>query len=307
MDTNLSLFKIFLEVAEAGSISGAAKKLFISQPAISKSISNLEENMNTTLFQRNSRGVSLTDEGQLLYQHVVEAFRTLEAGELEIQRYKDLGIGHLNIGVSTTLCRFILLPYLSGFIQQNPHISINIQCQSTNQTLELLQEGTIDIGVVARQSQMKNMDFYSYGEIEDIFVATPDYLKHLKERMVGDPENGYDILNEGTVMLLDKGNATRQFIDYFIEENHIHPANLIEITTMDLLMEFARTGLGIACVISDFVKDDIARGDLIQIPTHQALHHREIGFVWGTKHTPHRSLRSFIDYIESDPLTNNHN
>lgn len=294
MDSNLSLYKIFSVVAECGSISGAAKQLYISQPAISKSISSLESNLQTTLFERNSRGVTLTEEGQLLYHHVADAFRSLEAGEAELLRYMDMGIGHLTIGVSTTLCRYRLLPYLKAFVAQNPHISINIVCQSTNQTLALLSDGSLDIGLIARQPHMDHITFASQGNIEDVFVCTPNYLNHLQMRH---KTEGLDILNAGTLMLLDKANASRQFIDYFLEENHIHAANLIEITTMDLLIEFARTGLGIACVIKDFVAGDLESGTLIEIPIGQRIHPREIGFAWKKNPMPHRSLDAFIHFI----------
>ena len=81
MEQNLSLYYIFHTVAEKGNISLAAKELFISQPAISKSIQKLEESLNCKLFSRSSRGVLLTDEGALLYDHVKEAFETLNLGE----------------------------------------------------------------------------------------------------------------------------------------------------------------------------------------------------------------------------------
>ena len=84
MDTTLSLYRIFYTVAQCGSISAAARHLYISQPAISKSISNLENELQTHLFERTSRGVSLTEEGQLLFHHVSDAFHSLEAGEAEL-------------------------------------------------------------------------------------------------------------------------------------------------------------------------------------------------------------------------------
>lgn len=294
MDTNLSLYRIFYTVAQCGSISAAARQLYISQPAISKSISSLEAELQTTLFERNSRGVSLTEEGQLLFYHVSDAFRSLEAGEAELVRFRDMGLGHLTIGVSTTLCRYRLLPYLKSFIEEYPHISINISCQSTNQTLDMLGDGSIDIGLVARPENTGAITFASQGMIEDVFVCTPSYLNNLQMRS---HVSGLELLNAGTLMLLDKDNASRQFIDYFLEENHIHASNLIEITTMDLLIEFARTGLGIACVIKDFVAEDLACGNLVEIPLHQSIHPREIGFAWKKGRTAQRSLKAFIDFV----------
>ena len=112
MNQNLSSYRIFYTVANAGNISKAAKELYISQPAISKSIQKLEESLECKLFSRSSRGVALTDEGALLYSHVKEAFETLTQGEEQLKRSIELGVGHIRIGVSSTLCKFMLLPYL---------------------------------------------------------------------------------------------------------------------------------------------------------------------------------------------------
>ena len=127
MDQNLTLYRAFYAVATHLNISIAAKELYISQPAISKSIKKLEDNLGTPLFVRNSRGVKLTEEGQLLYDYVSKAFNNLESGEEQIKRIKDLGIGQIKIGVSTTLCKYILLNYLKGFIKDNPS-GFNRQC-----------------------------------------------------------------------------------------------------------------------------------------------------------------------------------
>ena len=76
----------------------------------------------------------------------------------------------------------MLLPYLKEFIRQNPHISISINCQSTNETLDLLDENKIDIGLIGKPDNLKNINFYYLDNIEDIFVANPDYLSNLKKR-----------------------------------------------------------------------------------------------------------------------------
>ena len=110
MNQNLSSLSDFYTVANTGNISKAAKELYISQPAISKSIQKLEESVGCRLFSRSSRGVVLTDEGQLLYEHVKTAFETLTLGEEKLKRSIELGVGRLKIGVSATLCKYMLLP-----------------------------------------------------------------------------------------------------------------------------------------------------------------------------------------------------
>ena len=273
MNQNLSSYRIFYTVANTGNISKAAKELYISQPAISKSIQKLEESVGCKLFSRSSRGVVLTDEGKLLYEHVSEAFETLTMGEEKLKRSIELGVGHLKIGVSSTLCKYLLLPYLKEFIRQNPHISISISCQSTNDTLKLLEDNKIDIGLIGKPENLKNIHFDFLEEIEDIFVAAKDYLRNLKARGIQKDH----ILQSSTLMLLDKNNMTRQYIDDYLQENQIIIKDSIDISDMDLLIDFARIGVGVACVIKNFVREDLENGTLVEIPLGFPIHKREIG------------------------------
>lgn len=296
MNINISLYHVFATVKETGSISGAARRLYISQPAVSKSIRTLEDELQTKLFIRNSKGVSLTEDGRILYDHVREAFRYLESGEAEIARRTNMSIGHLIIGVSTTLCRYKLLPYLRGFTSAYPNISITIQCQPTLQTLSLIRSDAIDIGMVARQKNFTDLAFRYLGKLEDVFVATPEYLQNLEKRTGAD---GIDLLNQGTLMLLNNENATRQYVNFFLEEKHVHPIHMIESTTMDLLIEFARTGLGIACVIRDFVKNDLADGTLVEIDTGYDQPPRDVGLAWQKSKESERPLELFLEYTKN--------
>lgn len=295
MYQNLSSYRIFYTVANTKNISKAAKELYISQPAISKSIQKLEENLNCKLFSRSSRGVLLTDEGQLLYGHVKEAFETLNLGEDKLRRSIELGVGHLQIGVSSTLCKHMLLPYLKEFIRRNPHISISISCQSTNETLRLLDENKIDIGLIGKPENLKNIDFYYLDNIEDIFVANRDYLNNLKKRGIAENE----ILSNSTLMLLDKNNMTRQYIDDYLQENHISVADSIDISDMDLLIDFAKIGVGVACVIRSFVSGELADGSLVEVPLGIPIHEREVGFSYKENLKPSKSLQSFIDFYKN--------
>ena len=295
MNQNLSSYRIFYTVANTGNISKAAKELYISQPAISKSIQKLEESVGCKLFSRSSRGVVLTDEGKLLYEHVSEAFETLTMGEEKLKRSIELGVGHLKIGVSSTLCKYLLLPYLKEFIRQNPHISISISCQSTNDTLKLLEDNKIDIGLIGKPENLKNIHFDFLEEIEDIFVAAKDYLRNLKARGI----HKHHILQSSTLMLLDKNNMTRQYIDDYLQENQIIIKDSIDISDMDLLIDFARIGVGVACVIKNFVREDLENGTLMEIPLGFPIHKREVGFAYKTTTKPSKSLAEFIHFYKT--------
>ena len=238
---------------------------------------------------------SAHDEGRLLYDHVRSAFETLTLGEEKLKRSIELGVGHLKLGVSSTLCKYLLLPYLKEFVRQNPHISISISCKSTNETLKLLEENKIDIGLIGRPAALKNIHFDFLEEIEDTFVATHDYLHNLRARGI----TRHEILSNATLMMLDKNNMTRQYIDSYLLENQIQIHDSIDISDMDLLIDFARIGVGAACVIKNFVRKDLADGSLVEIPLDIPIPKREVGFAYRTNVRPSTSLEEFIGFYQS--------
>ncbi|NLZ81954.1 MAG: LysR family transcriptional regulator [Clostridiales bacterium] len=295
MTQNLSLYHIFYEVAKEQNISNAAKTLYISQPAVSKAVSKLEESMDTKLFLRNSRGVILTEEGKTLFEHTKVAFEALERGENQLKRMQDLNIGHIRIGVSTTLCKYLLLPYLQRFVIDYPHINITIECQSTNHTLKMLEENQIDIGLIGQAKTVKNIDFYPITKIEDIFVTTKSYISNLKIR---ENKDDIDIFSLANIMLLDKENITRQYTDYYLNQNKIEPAHLLEVSSLDLLIEFAKTGLGVACVIKNFVQEELDNNTLIELPLEIPIKKREVGFAFSNRLPLSHSVESFIQFYK---------
>ena len=295
MEQHLAQYRIFFEVAKAGSISKAAKLLYISQPAISKSILRLEENLEIALFTRTSKGVSLTPEGQIFYEYLQNAFSAIEAGETHLAKIKQFNIGKITVGTSNTLCKYILLPYLNRFMKENPHTMVSIFTQSSDETSFLLSENKIDIGLVAKPARTQSMSYIDIMEIHDIFVASPAYLSSLKHIF----NNNFDPLKDGNIMMLDKNNATRRFIDSCIEGSKLQLNQSIETGNMELLIEFAKTGIGIACVIKEFIQKELEEGTLIEIemPPDLYIPKREIVFLYDEKNF-NPSLIKFISMIK---------
>lgn len=292
MEQNLSQYKIFYEVAKTGNISKAAKELYISQPAISKAISKLEDSLGLSLFTRSSRGVSLTPEGEILFEHTREAFDVLTRGEQELRRIQEFDIGHLRIGVSNTLCKYVLLPYLKTFIDQYPHMRITIESQDTAHTLSRLEQQNLDLGLVAEPAARKELSFIPVMDIQDIFVATPSYIENLYLREGRDT----DVFETGNIMLLDQNNMTRHHVDTYMEENRICPRQILEVTTMDLLIEFSKIGLGIGCVIKELVQKELDSGLLVELPLKAAIDRRTIGFAYHPAN-PTIALKTFLEFL----------
>lgn len=297
MEQNLSYYKIFCTIAETGNITKAADRLFISQPAISKSLHQLEASLNTRLFSRSSKGVTLTEEGTLLYKHLKRAFNEISKGEEELEQSLSLGLGTIRISVSSTLCKYVLLPYLKGFIKENPHIKINIECNSTTRSLAILRDGKSDIGLIGKTEHQSDLNFYSLGNVNYIFIATKEYLDNLSSRGANSLK---DIFSLANVMLLDTENISRQHIDNYFSANNIELNNVLEVNNMDLLIDFAKIGMGIACVISDFVQSDIKRGIVTELKLQVPIKCREIGFAYCRNAVISSSMQKFISYLNNN-------
>ena len=271
MQDNLSLYHIFYTVARTGSISHSSRELYISQPAISKAIQKLEQNLDTILFKRSSRGVTLTPDGELLFEKVKEALSLLDEGENSIRHNRSRDIPKLRLGASSTLIRYVLL---EKYIARFPHVRITISCQSTYQTLQLLDEEKIDLGLIGRPQKLRGYYFHPLLKIRDTFVCTQQYLENQKKLYPDEP-----LIQAATFMMLDEDNITRQTVNAQLKEHHVELSHILEVTTMDLLIQFAEIGLGIACVIRDFVKKELEEGTLVEVPVGFSFPPREIGFV----------------------------
>lgn len=321
MFDNLNYYRVFYTVANTGNISKAADMLFISQPAISKAISKLEDGLHVKLFLRSSKGVTLTDEGQILYNHIEKAFSNISHGEDEIRHIHELGIGQLKIGVSTSLCKHILLDKLQTFILENPHIKVIIDCHSTVNTLKLLNDGRIDIGLICKTDIPAGFEYQDVSTIHDIFVVNETYLSnlHLREQEEPSPEpanpwlfagnltgimgnihtdeSGFamkDILEKSNLMLLEKNNITRTHIDDYLESQGIHPQQILEVNNMDLLIDFAAIGMGVASVVREFATDYLASGQILELPLSHPVAERTVGFVYPKSREKSEVLRKFL-------------
>lgn len=296
---SLNLYHIFYTVAQCGNISAAARKLYISQPAVSKSVSRLEESFSSPLLVRSSRGVTLTENGRLLYKQLETAFQAIRQGEEMISRNDLLGAGSLSMGVSATLCKYVLLPYLQDYIAENPYVKISLSCQSTHETITALENGALELGLVGESERQEGsrLNFLPIREIHDIFVCSPDYLSKLHTRPKEDFQQ--EILTQGTFLLLNKDNVTRQYIDRHMLLQGISVEHKIEVSTMDLLIDFARIGLGIACVIGEFVRDELQKGSLMECSIREPIPPRRIGFAYPRSARPSAAMSAFLARLAS--------
>lgn len=265
MIQNLDLYTIFLKTARCKSISDAARELHISQPAVSLAITKLENELGVKLLFRTNRGISLTSEGSTLLGHITGAFAMIESGEDKLRDISGLKSGTLRIGASDMTLRFFLLDYLERFRDRFPGVKLNVTNAPTPSTLEALKSGLIDFGVISEPCGFVDtdaMEFIPVRSIRDVFICTDKYP--LFGRKISADE-----LRSYPLILLGRETSTRRYIDDFFGSEKLSPS--IELATSDLILEFARRGIGVTCIVEDFALSDLKSGKLRKIELEREL------------------------------------
>ncbi|MDP4091238.1 MAG: LysR family transcriptional regulator [Bacillota bacterium] len=292
MDNNLELYRIFHTVAVCGNISAASERLFISQPAVSKTIKKLEEVTGTVLFSRNSRGVKLTEEGKVFFQYIEKAMNEITVGEKVLDRLRRREQGNIKLGVSTTLCKHFLIPKLRNFIKEYPDIEIKISNNTSSMNIALVEKGEVDL-CISSEPLVKD-DFYDFiklSEIQDTFVAGKGYFYNI------DKNDNIEMVSSETLMLLEPDNIARKYADGYFASRYMSVKPEIEISNMDLLVEFAKIGMGATIVIKDFIKSELEEGSLVEIPMTPAIPKRNIGVIYHRDIPLSLAAQTFLEYL----------
>mgnify|MGYP000500588998 FL=1 len=261
MSVKLELYRVFKEVAEAGNITAAAQTLFISQSAVSQSIKQLEAELQTRLFARNSRGVTLTADGRMLYEYVRSAMGLLETGEEKLSQSRDLQMGHLTIGASDTVTSQFLLPYLDRFHRQYPAIHIQIVSGRSHKVLGLLQSGKVDIAFASTPQEGASLETFPCLATHSIFVAGAEYPC--------DFDHVYTLeeIARFPLILLERKASSRLYLEKYFLQNGLHLNPEIELGARSLLVDLAAIGFGVAGVTEEFVRRELESGRLRKLRT----------------------------------------
>ena len=261
MSVKLELYRVFKEVAEAGNITAAAQTLFISQSAVSQSIKQLEAELQTRLFARNSRGVTLTADGRMLYEYVRSAMGLLETGEEKLSQSRDLQMGHLTIGASDTVTSQFLLPYLDRFHRQYPAIHIQIISGRSHKVLGLLQSGKVDIAFASTPQEGASLETFPCLATHSIFVAGAEYPCDF------DHVYSLEEIARFPLILLERKASSRLYLEKYFLQNGLHLNPEIELGARSLLVDLAAIGFGVAGVTEEFVRRELENGRLRKLRT----------------------------------------
>lgn len=261
MNISLEYYKVFYNVAKLGSISAAANSLFISQPAVSQAIKHLETELDARLFNRTSKGVRLTPEGEALYNLISQGYDYFLRAENMFRDIHALQAGEIRIGASDMTLQYYLLPYLESFHSKYPNVKIRVTNGPTPETVKALRAGEIDFGIVTTPViSDKWMTVTPVRKIQDCFVAGIKFIG-LKGKTLSLAE-----LAKYPLTMLEKKTSSRRYIDnLFVQEGCVVQPEF-ELATSDLIVQFALRGLGIGYVTQDFAQPYLDRGQLFKLP-----------------------------------------
>jgi DNA-binding transcriptional LysR family regulator len=293
---NMEWYRIFHQTARSKNLTKAAEELFITQPSVSYAIKQMETALDMKLFHRLSKGVELTEEGQVLFDYVDQALTLLHAGENQMQAMKRLAGGVIRIGASDSLFKHLLLPHLDSFHAQYPEIRLQLSHGKTPDILQRLREGQTDCGIVHLPVDEPQLEVKPIMTIQDTFVVGSSFRE-----LANQPRSAEEIART-PLLLLSAGSSTRRFVEQWFAARGLTIKADIELGSIDLLVEFARLGYGAAFVTRSFVSEELAAGTLFEISTVEPIPSREIGIVMRRERMLSLAATRFIERFLSSSL-----
>lgn len=271
MNISFDWYKIFYYVALNGNITNAAEQLFISQPAVSQSIKQLECSLGCSLFLRTPKGVTLTAEGKTLFQYISKGIEQIQLGEKRLEAQLSFESGEIYIGASDMTLEYYLLPYLDEFHRIYPKIRISITNGPTPETLKKLEENIIDFGVVTEPIiEINGCSIIPVKDIEDIFICGSGY-ETLANKIIS-----LEHMADMPLIMLESNTSTRKYVDNFLFCNNINVLPEFELATSSLIVQFAKRNLGIGCVVKDFAKEALDNKSIYELKLDKKIPKRNI-------------------------------
>ena len=292
---NLELYMVFYTVAKCGSLTKAAEELYISQPAVSQAIKQLETQLGGQLFNRTHKGMELSETGgKQIFPLVEKALKLFDEAESKYSELKDTATGIVRICASDTVSTHFLLPYIKEYHEKHPNVNLILQNCTSSETIEMLKNGKGDIGFVNLPLDDSDVNLSNLVmQLHDTFVCSTKFEELTKETI------DLKRLQDYPLLMLELSTATRQAIVSFAHSHGIHLHPEIELASLELMTELAKNGIGIACIPREFVKHELdEEKSLLEIKTNPTLPIRAIGLALPKNDNLTFAVREFIKLLK---------
>ena len=240
MDINFELYKVFYYVVKNKSMSKAGEELGVTQPAVTRSIKNLETQLGGTLFVRSNKGLELTAEGEMLYNKVCKALDIFNDAENMFLEFSSLKTGEVRIGISAVLTKILLIDVIKEFNLKYPNIKIVIKNGLTSDLLNDLNKGKLDFVIFNEGvGKVSNIDVEQITKLKYVFAA---HNKNVNTKVI-------------PLIVQNENSFTRRFMDNYIEQNGFSFKEGITVVSQDLACEMASQGLGVCFAFEELIKN----------------------------------------------------
>ena len=288
---NLDLYRVFYTVAKSGSLTKAAEELYISQPAVSRSIKQLETQLGVSLFTRTHRGMALSAQGgKVIFNEVERALSLLNEAENRIEEMKNSATGVIRIGASDTIFEYFLADKIVEFHERFPAVKFELTADFTPDTIEKLKADKCDVAFVNLPIS-PDPDLKLYGNcmrLNDVFVVGEKY-KELVGKTVSLSE-----LKNYPLILMDENTVARQSLEGFLSSLGVDLEPSIEVGSWDLMKRLVLRGMGVGVIPREYAASQLQSGTLFEIKTDPALPVRSVGMLLPKNAPVSYALHSFI-------------
>ena len=294
MNINLELYKTFYYVAKNENISRASNELLISQPAVSKSIKTLEDQLNTKLFIRKRDGMELTETGVALYKKIKNAMELISSAENDLEVITSMDSGIINIGASKTILHEFLMSYIKDFHEKYPKINIRIFTDKISDLITKSKMGIVDVIFTNMPYSIpNNFDSIKLMTLHDCLACNSSFENLLNKKL-----NKKD-LSKLPLLVITKGTTTRIRLDDYCAENNIEIHPQMEFGSNTLIKEFTEAGFGIGLLTEEHIKKELENGELFKLNLELPLKEKYLAMVWNSDN---KSLvaKNFIKYIKNN-------
>lgn len=289
----MNLIKFFILLFFIGSISKAASSLYISQPAITKSIQKLEQELVITLFNRSPKGVTLTEDGKVFYHFIKDGVESFMNGEHKITSLKKLETGTIKIGASSTVTKHFLLPFIEKFHHLFPNIDISITNHLTRNLLSDLKKGSLDFLIVNLPMETdESFHITPCATLHDCFAGNLAYKEQIPNKIALQ-----DLVSNFPIITQKEPSNTRAFLNAVMAKNAIDFHPKFDIVSYGLVKDFAKIGMGISYITKEFAKEELENKLLFEIPIKEKIPTRGLGIVVPTHTITSFATQKFIELI----------
>lgn len=291
MTTNSDDLLTFVTVIDSGSISAAAEQLNLTPSAVSRTLSRLEQSLQTTLLNRTTRRMHLTEEGRFLLEHARIIVARMQAMQETLATRRQSPAGRLRINAASPFMRHMIVPYIGAFRQRYPHIQLQLNTHDLN--IDLLEQST-DVAIRIGALQDSTLHARHLGGSTLNLLASPDYLSRC-----GTPQTVAG-LDEHTLLGFTQPESLNLWpIRRADASGRLMITPGVAASSGETLRQLALAGQGIACLSEFMTYNDIHDGRLLRIlPMLTEEHVQPIHAVFYRNSSLALRIQSFIDFMQ---------